>query len=89
MIKFTDMNIITCKKAIENYGEAIQKVVAIEELGELTQAITKSLRGDDHNVEEEIADVYIMLHQLMLMYDAKKVNEIKDFKMKRLEGYVL
>ena len=89
MMNFKDEEIIVCRKAIDLYGEALQKIVAIEELGELTQAITKSLRGDDHNVEEEIADVSIMVTQLMMMYNAKKVLEIREEKLKKLERVVL
>ena len=48
---------LICNKALETYGPAIQKVVAMEECGELIQAISKSLRDKDHNVEEEIAQV--------------------------------
>lgn len=89
MIDFKDEEIIVCKKAIDLYGEALQKIVAVEEMGELIQAISKSLRGDDHNVEEEIADVMIMITQLMMMYDLKKVMEIREAKLKRLERVVL
>lgn len=89
MIDFKDEEIIVCKKAIDLYGEALQKIVAVEEMGELIQAISKSLRGDDHNVEEEIADVMIMITQLMMMYDLKKVMEIREAKLKKLERVVL
>lgn len=89
MINFKDEEIIVCKKAIDLYGGALQKIVAIEEMGELIQAISKSLRGDEHNVEEEIADVMIMLTQLMMMYDLKKVMEIRETKLKKLERVVL
>ena len=80
-----DLEIIICKKAIDTFGQAIQKVVAMEEMAELTQAISKSLRGENHNVEEEIADVEIMIIQLKLMYENVKVEEIKQKKLQRLE----
>ncbi|GAA0825355.1 hypothetical protein [Clostridium tertium] len=72
-------------RAIDTFGEDMQKIVAMEELAELQQALSKDLRGRDHNVEEEIADVYIMLMQLELMYDKKKIEEWIDKKIDRLD----
>ena len=83
-----DEEIIICSKALNNFGPAIQQVVAMEEMSELTQAISKSIRGKEHNVEEEIADVEIMLTQLKIMFDMKKVEEYRDAKLKRLKGVV-
>lgn len=83
-----DETILICSKALETYGTAIQKVVAMEECGELIQAISKSLRDKDHNVEEEIADTEIMCMQMRLAYDNKKVEEIKQQKLKKLRGLV-
>lgn len=58
------------EKLIEKYGE-LQLVVAIEELGELQKELCKTLRGKEKKeaVIEEMADVYIMLDQLKLIYD--------------------
>ena len=59
------------EKAIETYGADLQKQVAIEEMAELTKEICKDFRGkgDREHIIEEIADVDIMLQQLMIMYD--------------------
>lgn len=61
------------EKAIEVYGADLQKQVAIEEMAELTKEICKDFRGKGNrdNIIEEIADVEIMLTQLMIMYDIK------------------
>lgn len=62
-------------------------LVTIEELSELTQALVKYLRTDEyavHNVEEEIADVQIMLDQLKLSFDVKLIAEWDDMKIKRI-----
>ena len=58
------------EKLIEKYGE-LQIVVAIEELAELQQELSKALRGkeDKKKIVEEMADVYIMLDQLKIMFD--------------------
>ena len=71
--------------AIKNFGEENQKLIAMEELAELQQALSKDRRGLKHNVEEEIADVKIMLWQLELMYDNNKIEEWIDKKIERLE----
>ncbi len=59
------------QKAIETYGVDLQKQVAIEEMSELTKEICKDFRGkaNRENIIEEIADVQIMLYQLMAMYN--------------------
>ena len=72
-------------KAIKTFGGDMQKIVAIEELAELQQALSKDIRGKEHNVEEEIADVFIMLMQLELMYDRNKIKEWIDKKIERLD----
>jgi NTP pyrophosphatase (non-canonical NTP hydrolase) len=76
------------EKALNTFGESIQTVVAMEELAELQQALSKHLRCKDHNVEEEIADVEIMIGQLKLLFDKDKVEKIKQEKLHRLKGLV-
>lgn len=73
------------RKAIGNYGEAAQQIVAMGECSELIQAISKKLRGRETNLEEEIADVEIMLEQLKLMSNESLIEEIKESKLQRLE----
>ena len=72
-------------QVIETYGRDAQMIVAMEECSELIQAVSKHLRGRETNVEEEIADVEIMLEQLRLMSDSSLVDKIKEEKLKRLE----
>ena len=59
--------------AIAVYGESLQKQVAIEEMAELTKEICKDFRGSGNKerIIGEIADVQIMLSQLMIIYDFK------------------
>ena len=52
-----------CQKAVNTFGEYTQLDMVIEEMAELTQAISKLKRNKEHNVEEEVADVEIMLKQ--------------------------
>ena len=75
------------RSAISKYGDSNQIIVAIEEMSELIKALCKKLRGrpDFENIAEEMADVGIMLDQLMIMHDCSfKVGEIKAAKVARL-----
>ena len=56
------------KKAISFFGEEMQIFVAVEEMGELLQELSKFKRreGDVNNIIEEIADVEIMMQQLLI-----------------------
>ena len=72
-------------EAVRHYGAAMQEDVAIEEMSELTQAIMHFRRGREHNMAEEIADVLIMLEQLIIIHDCRAVVEhYKAVKIARL-----
>ena len=87
--KFTkDEEIVICNKAINSYGNASQKIKAIEEMGELIQAISKTLLDNENNVEEEIADVEIMLTQLKIMYNLSDIENWRNYKLNRLKERV-
>ena len=73
------------KQAIEFYGETNQKRMLQEECAELIQAISKDIRGEQHNVEEEIADVLILLEQALRIYDKDIVSGWYDYKIKLLK----
>lgn len=61
-------------RSLERYGNGMQLVVCMEELSELTQAISKEIRGkgDRDNTIEEMADVLICIEII------KQVFEITD-----------
>ena len=76
-------------KAIQRNGRYHQSVKAMEECGELTQAISKCLTDGENkqnikHLTEEIADVYIVIDELRIMYNIDS-NEIQDVIMKKLE----
>ncbi|NFH81786.1 hypothetical protein FDA09_16915 [Clostridium botulinum] len=83
-----------CNKAIRTFGEHTQMIKTMEELGELTRAISRVLLGQGEerieNLHEEIADVEIMLMQLKGMCYVSKtlVDDWKAKKFKNLEGVV-
>ena len=62
------------KAAIAHYGEQMQIIIAIEELSELQKELTKFIRGqaDERHINEEMADVEIMLEQLKIIFDNRK-----------------
>lgn len=77
------------KSALSLYGSTAQTVVAIEELSELQKELCKSLRfgANRQHIAEEIADVQIMLKQMMMLYElhvdvaeweCKKVSRLRE-----------
>ena len=63
-------------KSIKHYGEGMQSVVCMEELAELSQAISKEIRGigDRSNLVEEMADVIICLEILKQIFAITNVE---------------
>ncbi|MBM7836427.1 hypothetical protein [Clostridium sardiniense] len=76
------------RKVLLEFGSNMQKIVCMEECAELQQALSKDIRHDNHNVEEEIADVEIMIGQMKLLYDIDKIEKIKAEKLKRISDIV-
>lgn len=79
----------TYEKAVETYGKDMQLNVAIEELSELIKEICKNKRGADNidHITEELADCYIMMSQLEIIFDIKPLRLYSwiDEKLARLE----
>lgn len=76
------------QRAIMQWGDNHQAIVAIEELSELQKELCKYLRGNKNvtNLIEEIADVEIVVEQLKIMFDcSQSVDEWKERKLERLE----
>ena len=79
--------------AVKTYGSLAQTDMLLEEMSELTKALLKLRRAHDaesygkakENVYEEMADVIIMLTQLlMIMGGRNEVQKAIDEKVKRL-----
>ena len=77
------------ERAIEAYGKDMQLTVAVEELSELIKEICKYKRGADNidHIAEEVADCYIMLEQVAIIFDIpnRAINEVAEAKLARLE----
>ena len=76
------------EEAIKQYGGTSQITVAIEEMAELTKELVKHLRyGDSHpraQIIEEIADVEIMLEQLVMLFKFTRLG-VDNYKAQKLE----
>lgn len=79
------------KKAMDFWGYECQSNVALEELGELIQAICKYKREEydkspqeiKDNLLEEIADVHNMINQLEMYFGEEKIRKIRIKKVLR------
>ena len=80
------------QKFIDTWGVAMQSVMAIEEMSELTKALCKYKRsleilGDKekalNNLKEEIADVLNVTEQLELIYGTDEIEKIRKEKIER------
>lgn len=69
------------ERIADHFGLESQKLKTVEECSELIQAIENE---DFENIVEEIADVLIMVRQLIYLYDIKEnVNEMIKIKIQR------
>jgi len=77
-------------KACESFDNKQQIIKAIEEMAELSKELAKELNdnGNEDNIREEIADVLIMMEQMVFLFDVKneiaKWRENKLFKLAKL-----
>lgn len=82
-----DNRSIICE-AIGFFGDDNQVDKAIEEMAELTKALLKYRHEKSscnyNNVNEEIADVAIMLEQLIMIFDTAEIVKFVDIKLNRL-----
>ena len=52
-----------CEQIFNHYGREKQLIQLQEELAELQSAVARELAGKENNMDEEMADVLIMLEQ--------------------------
>ena len=78
------------RQAIETYGAEMQLNVAIEEFSELIKEICKNKRYMDNTkaIIEEMADCYIMLEQMKMIFGlgSTVIPDMMDKKIKRLKS---
>ena len=77
------------QKALEKWGKDGQALKLAEECNELSRAVIRYiLTGDEDNFKEEIADVKIMIEQMMLSFGQADILRWEKKKLKRLEGWL-
>lgn len=89
------------QQAIVTFGEEAQIDIAIEEMSELTKALLKERRATNYqgsqvaeiakrDINEEMADVIIMIAQLLIIFDNQNmVQKITDKKVERLSQRII
>lgn len=78
----------TCEDALQHYGLENQQIKLMEECGELIQAVAKDIVIGSYgsHVEEELADVLIMIGQMIHAYRETNIQEWVDYKLERLRA---
>ena len=75
------------KEILDNYSAEAQTIKAIEELAELQAELSRMLirQGNRDAMKGELADVFIMITQLMAIFDIDpaELDEIVEFKLDR------
>lgn len=90
-MRLTIQQELILQKAVEKWGSESQIDMCIEECSELIQALCKYKRnsiGDISNLKGELADVFIMVRQMKMIFDHYPTGGIQDqidFKVKRLK----
>ena len=91
----TDNNEDLCRRAFKVYGRNAQLTIAMEELAELTVAISHFMRGregGEREMAEELADVELCCESLRVVIEdhgVSDINAIKQEKWERLRDRVL
>ena len=90
----TELNPVYCEKVIRNSLQPIDDtlnqpgcknlIIIMEELAELQQAISKSIRGkeDRTNLIEELGDVYLCIKYVQKIFDISNETLVKAINVK-------
>lgn len=76
------------KESVSKHDLDYHRYMLIEEMSELTKELCKDRRGKDNleHIAEEIADVQIMMEQLMIAYNCQDlVDTFYNMKLNRLK----
>lgn len=80
------------QSAIDTYGSKAQHDMLLEEMAELQKEICKNYRNknNDPQIINEIADVLIMIEQIIIMHDIEeiKIQGIINMKLARLKNRI-
>lgn len=88
----TELN-IKCEQHAGDKDCSHLKTIVIEELSEMIQALTKSIRGNDNreNILEEFVDVCISMQYIIGLFDIseEEFNKAANVKLDRLERKII
>ena len=75
-----------CQAALDMWGIDKQKEMLVEEMGELLTVMNHERRGRVCKVDvmDEIADVYIMIIQMILAYGLDECNAVIGIRVQKL-----
>lgn len=88
----TDCEVVTfprrmIKETCDIHGAQLKTYIAMEEMGELIQALSKQMRGEGDilNLTEEIGDVMLMMAQMCYIHgiNIEDVQRYIDYKIVR------
>lgn len=73
------------RTALNTYGADAQTLMVMEEMSELQKELCKHARGENNRlaIAEEIADVQIMLEQMIILHNC--AQEVESFRLSKLE----
>jgi len=76
-----------CRKALRRYGVDVQRLMLVEECGELLNIVGKlpRARASVDELITELADVSIMVEQMALYYGWDEFQQEKERKLNRLQ----
>ena len=77
-----------CRAALDKWGKENQTRMIFEEMAELQKELCKEARGENNTdaIAEEIADVKIMLEQMIILHNCKDMVEMQmKRKLQRLK----
>lgn len=71
--------------ALKTWGAHAQTIMVFEEMSELQKELCKNYRGKDNveQIAEEIADVQIMLEQMIIIYNCDE--DVKEYRRRKVE----
>lgn len=75
------------EKAIESWGVPNQVFMVMEETGEMLNALAKMnrKRSTEEEIVTELADVWILMEQMAVVFGWDKFQEQKEYKLARLK----
>lgn len=81
---------LVAARALKKYGRTCQEDIALEEMAELTQALYHYRRKkcEVEDVVSEIADVFLVLESLAIIYGYEEVEKVIEEKAARLRNRI-